>query len=106
MARGVQGPPGAEGELGYSTTEEEGGEGRELSVSGVSSGSHGGCEEELPSKPWREASREVYEEQLEHLQAQLMDSMLHNQALQGEGAWHPRVRAANCCPPPQLSWRN
>lgn len=86
--RHAPGPSDAEVELsspGIGEEEEE----RERSLSGVSSGSHVGSEEEPRRKPWQKASREVYEEQLEHLQAQLMDSMLHNQALQGEGAWHP-----------------
>ena len=38
----------------------------------------------VKSKPWLSASKEVYEEQLELLQEQLMSSMMANQTLQSE----------------------
>jgi len=41
-------------------------------------------EKEEKDKPWQHVSKEVYEEQLEKLQEQLINTMVENQALQGE----------------------
>ena len=41
-------------------------------------------EKEGKGKPWQHVSKEVYEEQLEKLQEQLINTMVENQALQGE----------------------
>ena len=73
--------------LGGGSLEEGGGVG-EVACRGSSVSE--GEEAEASPKPWAEASREVYEEQLDHLHGQLMDSMLRSQALQGEGAWSAR----------------
>ena len=40
-------------------------------------------EEEPKKKPWREMDKQVYEEQLEKLQDQLISTMLEKQTLQG-----------------------
>lgn len=40
-------------------------------------------EEEPKKKPWREMDRQVYEDQLEMLQDQLISTMLEKQTLQG-----------------------
>ena len=64
----LENPAAFNGDPSVSSDEEEG-----------QNRSGGGAEK----KPWQRANREVYEEQLEKMQEQLINTMLENQALQG-----------------------